>query len=576
MLLSIDYKRIVIGLCEISASASQGSANCFSGRVMAVRSNALYNTKIADITIQDSYAVAKSCAYSLMSNFENTSTAAITGDGYRVCTFTYNSKNYAGLEFHIASSCSIYAMGNWTPAFTPFIVIYYTQNTSTVENAEINNSINFTTTNNIRYDLVVDKAKNADKVNGLTVQTAVPVNALFTDHTYNFGGGTFYSGSQSQAEHNANSIQYNGVYYYNSNGPGTDIGATTADGGLYAEFHSTTWGGQIAQDYRDGDLFVRGKNNGTLQQWKKILCYEDAAGFIYTPVTSFKFEPQQRKIITVKSTSAWDAQVYSRHGYTDNVYVTFKPAQTNMAIMIGLDSNPAQDADYANIDYCWYIYNSGNAGIYESGSSIATYGSYAVGDEFRIEYSGGKVRYYMNGALKREVARAYNKSTKLYMDSSMHGASSTLYDVDFGQFAYANNKVNKSGDSMSGTLCINSASTGSFTEGLRINAGNGGYSTLLIGGTADSTSGTSAGAFWIGTNTTNASYKRKLYIGQNGSTQSTTYFGTDADATVTPYLNLGSSGAVASGNTRAVTGGVVYTAIQNALAVFGIAENTSF
>lgn len=266
-----DYTRIVIGLCEISASASQGSANCFSGRVMAIRSNALYNTKIADITIQDSYSVAKSCAYSLMSNFENTSTAAITGDGYRVCTFTYNSKNYAGLEFHIASSCSIYVMGNWTPAFTPFKVIYYTQSSSpTINNEEIYNSINFSATNNIRYGLTVDKAKDSNTINGLTVETAVPSGAKFTDTTYNFYGATFNSGNQSTAEHNANNIQVNGEYYYNSNGPATTKGATTNDGGLYAQFHSTTWGGQIAQDYRNGNLFVRGKNNGTLTEWSPI------------------------------------------------------------------------------------------------------------------------------------------------------------------------------------------------------------------------------------------------------------------------------------------------------------------
>ena len=87
--------------------------------------------------------------------------------------------------------------------------------------------------------------------------------------TYNFGGTTFYSGNSSTAEHNANNAVKNGNYYYTSNGPSTDIGASTTDGALYVQSHSDTWVGQIAQDYRNGNIFVRGKNNGTWQAWKK-------------------------------------------------------------------------------------------------------------------------------------------------------------------------------------------------------------------------------------------------------------------------------------------------------------------
>jgi len=119
--------------------------------------------------------------------------------------------------------------------------------------------------------LTADITGNAATVNGLTVQTAVPSGAVFTDTKYNFSGSTFYSGVSGTAEHNANNIATNGVYYYSSNGPATSKGASTADGGLYAQFHSTTWGGQIAQDYRNGNLFIRGKNNGTYTEWSKVL-----------------------------------------------------------------------------------------------------------------------------------------------------------------------------------------------------------------------------------------------------------------------------------------------------------------
>lgn len=88
--------------------------------------------------------------------------------------------------------------------------------------------------------------------------------------TTNFSGTTFYSGNGSTAEHNANNMAYNGTYYYTSNGPATSLGASTADGAIYAQAHSTSWVGQIAQDYRNGNIFVRGKNNNTWTAWKKV------------------------------------------------------------------------------------------------------------------------------------------------------------------------------------------------------------------------------------------------------------------------------------------------------------------
>lgn len=103
-----------------------------------------------------------------------------------------------------------------------------------------------------------------------TLGKSVPSDAVFTDHTYNFSGTTFYSGNSGNAEHNANSAVNNGMYYYSSNGPSTSLGASTDDGALYVQSYSDSWVGQIAQDYRNGRLFVRGKNNGTWQNWQRI------------------------------------------------------------------------------------------------------------------------------------------------------------------------------------------------------------------------------------------------------------------------------------------------------------------
>lgn len=77
-------------------------------------------------------------------------------------------------------------------------------------------------------------------------------------------------GNSSYGEHNANNINDNGIKYYTSNGPSTSLGATTSDGALYSQAYSTSWVAQIAQDYRNGGLYVRGKNNGTWQSWYRV------------------------------------------------------------------------------------------------------------------------------------------------------------------------------------------------------------------------------------------------------------------------------------------------------------------
>lgn len=100
--------------------------------------------------------------------------------------------------------------------------------------------------------------------------------------TYNFAGTTFNSGNSGTAEHNCNNMLKNGNYYYTSNGPATSIGASTNDGAVYVQSYSDSWVGQIAQDYRNGNLFVRGKNNGTWQAWKKI-AMESPTAITVTP-----------------------------------------------------------------------------------------------------------------------------------------------------------------------------------------------------------------------------------------------------------------------------------------------------
>lgn len=77
-------------------------------------------------------------------------------------------------------------------------------------------------------------------------------------------------GDKDNGEHNANNIVSNGLYYYSSNGPATTLLAKSTDGAIYCQAYNTNWVAQIAQDYRNGGLFIRGKNNGTWTDWYGI------------------------------------------------------------------------------------------------------------------------------------------------------------------------------------------------------------------------------------------------------------------------------------------------------------------
>ena len=108
------------------------------------------------------------------------------------------------------------------------------------------------------------------------VTTALGYTPPTTNSTYNFSGTTFRSGYSSGEEHNCNNAWENGHYYYTANGP-SGLGNSTTDGALYVQSYNSSWVGQIAQDYRNGRLWVRGKNNGTWQSWVRIANYNEVA-----------------------------------------------------------------------------------------------------------------------------------------------------------------------------------------------------------------------------------------------------------------------------------------------------------
>lgn len=168
-------------------------------------------------------------------------------------------------------------------------------------------------------------------VNGKTITytkgdgTTGTITTQDTNTTYNFSGTTFYSGNQNTAEHDANNALKNGHYYYTSNGPATSLGASTADGGLYVQSYGDTWVGQIAQDYRNGRLFVRGKNNGTWQSWLKVAVAGDIPSSLKNPnaltislngTSQGAYDGSSAKSINITASSIGAAASSHTHNYS--------------------------------------------------------------------------------------------------------------------------------------------------------------------------------------------------------------------------------------------------------------------
>lgn len=85
-------------------------------------------------------------------------------------------------------------------------------------------------------------------------------------------GNTAQGGQVSQ-----NNATMNGIYYVNDM---AILGQT--DGGLYVQAFSSAWVGQIYQDYRTGQIALRGKNNGTWGGWRTVLDSNNYTNYLPT------------------------------------------------------------------------------------------------------------------------------------------------------------------------------------------------------------------------------------------------------------------------------------------------------
>lgn len=132
--------------------------------------------------------------------------------------------------------------------------------------------------------------------------------------------------------------------------------------------------------------------------------------------------------------NGWDSSVYSQEGcYRGATMGCVIGALSNIAF--GLDSNPGSDHSHTSIDYCFRLWQLGQIDIMEGGTTVASNIGTQVANttRFSITYDNDKVRYYVDGVLKRTTTVAADKT--LFFDSSLYevvSPAAVLRNITFG------------------------------------------------------------------------------------------------------------------------------------------------
>jgi hypothetical protein len=211
---------------------------------------------------------------------------------------------------------------------------------------------------------------------------------------------------------------------------------------------TTKWQRFNANSSHGGAMVIEFGNLNAGSMVCQIACIQVEAKSYATPFTlPVLWSPN---LVNVTSTSGhttmtktggsdltWNnARVYSSEGYSVPCYISFKSSQINKYIAIGLNSDPSTGINYTNIDYAFIPRDNGFVGIYENGTDRSIETAYTTSTIFEIIYDGVNINYYMDGVLKRTVART--GSGPLYLDSSFYGLNGVINSLSFGLLSQIN------------------------------------------------------------------------------------------------------------------------------------------
>ena len=203
----------------------------------------------------------------------------------------------------------------------------------------------------------------------------------------------------------------------------------------------------------------------------------DTQNVVWTNVTGVS---ASGNTLTKTGAAGWNAgAVSSQTINAGDGYVEFTASETNLARMCGL-GNGDSGQNYTDIEYAIQLTASdGSNGIwiFESGTLRGNFGTYGVGDKFRVAVQGGVVKYYKISGANQSLL--YTSSVAptypLLVDTSLHSTSSSLTSVVISN-AQDISFTNATGVSISGDTLTKTGAAGwnaGAVSTQTINAGDG-------------------------------------------------------------------------------------------------------
>ena len=131
----------------------------------------------------------------------------------------------------------------------------------------------------------------------------------------------------------------------------------------------------------------------------------------------------------------WDAGAFSVQMVTSgNAFVETTVAETTTNRMFGWSSGDDVNQHFSDIDFAAYLRPNGEFLIFERGEQVSGFAStYQSGDVIRVEIQGANVVFLKNGIELHVLTNRISSSNyPLRVDTSLHGANSTLQNVQIG------------------------------------------------------------------------------------------------------------------------------------------------
>lgn len=302
------YRWTGSGYVEISKSLGLGetSSTAYRGDRGKTAYDHATETKLSTATASGLYKVAATAQGHIASltavTKEDITGLGIPGQDTNTKNTAYGTCDTAGdVKDKVATLVNA---TNWSLEVGTIVGIRFTYTNTYIPSSGNNVTLNVNNTGakNIRYSDGIVTSSTTDAKNptafGEAGQTIYYMydgtywvwvsHSKDNDTLYNFKGNEFRSadgnnyGQETGYGGNANYMVVNGHYYYNSNGPSTDIGASANDGAIYVQAYDEDNVTQIAQNYETGNIFVRSKVNGSWTEWKKTIANITANNTVLT------------------------------------------------------------------------------------------------------------------------------------------------------------------------------------------------------------------------------------------------------------------------------------------------------